>query len=143
MEDINKIAVICGGSSPEREVSINSGNGVKDALLQLGFKSDLIDYSDIQDFNDLYDYELVFIALHGFEGENGELQARLDKMNIIFTGSKSSARSNTWNKNLCKTILNENSINTPNSILLNNLKIVQIIHLIALKKSLATNLIYL
>ena len=122
MEDINKIAVICGGSSPEREVSINSGNGVKDALLQLGFKSDLIDYSDIQDFNDLYDYELVFIALHGFEGENGELQARLDKMNIIFTGSKSSACSNTWNKNLCKTILNENSINTPNSILLNNLK---------------------
>ena len=64
-------------------------------------------------------------------------------MNIIFTGSKSSACSNTWNKNLCKTILNENSINTPNSILLNNLKIVQIIHLIALKKSLATNLIYL
>ena len=118
MEDINKIAVICGGSSPEREVSINSGNGVKDALLQLGFKSDLIDYSDIQDFNDLYDYELVFIALHGFEGENGELQARLDKMNIIFTGSKSSACSNTWNKNLCKTILNENSINTPNSCLL-------------------------
>ena len=43
-------------------------------------------------------------------------------MNIIFTGSKSSACSNTWNKNLCKTILNENSINTPNSILLNNLK---------------------
>ena len=60
---------------------------LKIALLQLGFKSDLIDYSDIQDFNDLYDYELVFIALHGFEGENGELQARLDKMNIIFTGS--------------------------------------------------------
>ena len=56
MEDINKIAVICGGSSPEREVSINSGNGVNVALLQLGFKSDLIDYRDIQDFNDLYDY---------------------------------------------------------------------------------------
>ena len=67
MEDINKIAVICGGSSPEREVSIDSGKGVNVALLQLGFKSDLIDYSDIQDFNDLYDYELVFIALHGFE----------------------------------------------------------------------------
>ncbi len=122
MEDINKIAVICGGSSPEREVSINSGNGVKDALLQLGFKSNLIDYSDIDDFNDLYEYELVFIALHGFEGENGELQARLDKMNIIFTGSKSSACRNTWNKNLCKKILNENSINTPKSILLNNLQ---------------------
>ena len=122
MEDINKIAVICGGSSPEREVSINSGNGVNVALLQLGFKSDLIDYRDIQDFNDLYDYELVFIALHGFEGENGELQARLDDMNIIFTGSKSSACRNTWNKNLCKKILNENSINTPNSILLNNLQ---------------------
>ena len=43
-------------------------------------------------------------------------------MNIIFTGSKYSACINTCNKNLCKTILNENSINTPNSILLNNLK---------------------
>ena len=122
MEDINKIAVICGGSSPEREVSINSGNGVNDALLQLGFKSNLIDYSQIQDFNDLYEYELIFIALHGFEGENGELQAKLDKMNIIFTGSKSLSCRNTWNKNLCKKILNENFINTPNSILLNNLQ---------------------
>ena len=46
------------------------------------------DYSDIQDFNDLYDYELVFIALHGFEGENGELQARLDKMNIILKDAR-------------------------------------------------------
>ena len=70
----------------------------------------------------MYDYELVFIVLHGFEGENGELQARLDDMNIVFTGSKSSACRNTWNKNLCKKILNENSINTPNSILLNNLQ---------------------
>ena len=64
MEDINKIAVICGGSSPEREVSINSGNGVKDALLQLGFKSDLIDYSDIQDFND---YKTSFLMAFNFK----------------------------------------------------------------------------
>ena len=39
MDDIKKIAVICGGSSPEREISLQSGNGVGNALIELGISN--------------------------------------------------------------------------------------------------------
>ena len=71
MEEIKNIAVIYGGSSSERDVSLQSGEGVFNALNQLGYQAELIDYNDLNNFEILKKNDLVFIALHGFEGEGG------------------------------------------------------------------------
>ena len=53
MGKINNIAVIYGGTSSEREISIKSGNGVHDALIDLGYQSKLIDFRDLEYIDDL------------------------------------------------------------------------------------------
>ena len=116
MGKINNIAVIYGGTSSEREISIKSGKGVHDALIDLGYQSKLIDFRDLEYIDELKIYDFVFIALHGFEGEGGFLQKELDKLNIMYSGSGPAACANTWDKGLTKKILDLNKINTPNSI---------------------------
>jgi len=116
MVEINKIAVLCGGSSSEREISLQSGEGVHNAICDLGYESDLIDFKNLSNLNELKIYDFIFIALHGFEGEGGKLQKELDDLNIRYSGSGSKACANTWNKKITKKILKENNINTPISI---------------------------
>ena len=113
MGDINKIAVLYGGSSSEREISIQSGEGVYKAIIELGFVADLIDINDLEDLSELTIFDFIFIALHGFEGEGGKLQKDLDDLNILYSGSNSKACRNTWNKRLTKEILEKNNIRTP------------------------------
>ena len=48
MEKINKIAVLYGGSSSEREISIQSGEGVYKSIIELGYIADLIDINDLE-----------------------------------------------------------------------------------------------
>ena len=113
MEKLNNIVVIYGGSSSEREISLKSGRGIFDAINQLGFEAELIDYNDLDDFGFLKKYDLVFIALHGFEGEGGDFQKNLDYLGIRYTGSGPDACKSSWDKHICKSILRENDINTP------------------------------
>ena len=122
MDDIKKIAVICGGTSTEREISIQSGNGVMNALIELGHDASIIDFKEIDDLNTLKNFDLVFIALHGFEGEGGELQDGLDNLGIKYTGSGTIGCKNTWNKTICKNILFKKNIRTPKGITLNSLE---------------------
>ena len=107
------IAVLCGGSSSEREISILSGKGVYKAIIEFGYESELIEFDDLNNLEELKNYDFVFIALHGFEGEGGLLQKKLDDLNIPYTGSNSEACKNTWNKKLTKEILEKNNIKTP------------------------------
>ena len=116
MGSLNKIAVLYGGSSSEREVSIQSGMGVHNAICDLGYESDLIDFKDLNNLYELKIYDFIFIALHGFEGEAGKLQRDLDDLNILYSGSGSDACMKTWNKKVTKEILKENNINTPISL---------------------------
>ena len=116
MGSINTIAVLYGGSSSEREVSIQSGMGVHNAICDLGYESDLIDFKDLNNLNELKIFDFIFIALHGFEGESGKLQKDLNDLNILYSGSGPAACSKTWNKKITKKILKENDINTPISI---------------------------
>ena len=109
MGNINKIAVLYGGSSSEREVSIQSGRGVHNAICDLGYESDLIDFKDLNNLNELKIYDFIFIALHGFEGESGKLQKDLDDLNIKYSGSSPEACRKTWNKKITKKILKENN----------------------------------
>ena len=83
-----KIAVLYGGNSAEREVSLRSGNAIFNALVSSGFNAELIDtkgfcLSELANKN----IDRVFIALHGRGGEDGCLQGALEYMNIPYTGS--------------------------------------------------------
>ena len=113
MEEIKKIIVICGGSSSEREISLQSGKGVYDALKKLGYETTIVDFKTTSDFNIFKTYDLIFIALHGFEGEGGNLQEKFDDLSIPYTGSGPEACRNTWDKNTCKTILKAHNVMTP------------------------------
>ena len=113
MEEIKKVAVLCGGSSSEREISLQSGQGVYEAIYNLGYESDLIDFKDLSNLKELKIYDFIFIVLHGFEGEGGKLQKDLEDLNILYSGSNSKACRNTWNKRLTKEILEKNNIRTP------------------------------
>ena len=113
MEEIKKVAVLCGGSSSEREISLQSGQGVYEAICNLGYESDLIDFKDLSNLKELKIYDFIFIVLHGFEGEGGKLQKDLEDLNILYSGSNSKACRNTWNKRLTKEILEKNNIRTP------------------------------
>ncbi|MDO4988140.1 MAG: D-alanine--D-alanine ligase [Synergistes sp.] len=89
-----KIIVLCGGTSPEREVSLNSGKAVGDALREFGHDAEVVDITSICEFlSDRKNYKAdgVFIALHGGWGEDGRLQAALEAFEIPFTGSGSAA----------------------------------------------------
>ena len=113
MEKIDKIAVLYGGSSSEREISIQSGEGVYKSIIELGYIADLIEINDLEEISELRVYDFIFIALHGFEGEGGQIQKNLDDLNILYSGSGSKCCKNTWNKKLTKQILEQNNINTP------------------------------
>jgi D-alanine-D-alanine ligase len=83
-----KLAVLYGGNSAEREVSLNSGQAVAQGLRQAGFEVELIDtkgfcLTDLTKRN----IDRVFIALHGRGGEDGCVQGALQYMGIPYTGS--------------------------------------------------------
>ena len=122
MENIKNVAVLYGGSSAEREVSLKSGRGVAKGLSDLGIKSTLFDFSNLNNFSQLQDFDISFIALHGHEGEGGLLQKTLDSKNIKYTGSGEVACSKTWNKRICKELLFKENINTPKWVSIDNLK---------------------
>lgn len=83
-----KIAVLYGGNSAEREVSLNSGKAVAKGLTQAGFNVVLFDTKDLK-LSDLTAQKIdrVFIALHGRGGEDGCVQGALEYLNIPYTGS--------------------------------------------------------
>ncbi|TWV83896.1 D-alanine--D-alanine ligase [Moraxella sp. VT-16-12] len=80
-----KVAVVCGGTSSEREVSLNSGKAVLNALLSKGVDAHHFDPKDT-DISKLRDYDRVFNVLHGTFGEDGGLQGVLDGFEIPYTG---------------------------------------------------------
>jgi D-alanine-D-alanine ligase len=83
-----KLAVLYGGDSAEREVSLHSGKAVAEGLRLAGFEVDLIDTKGFC-LTDLVkrDIDRVFIALHGRGGEDGCVQGALQYMGIPYTGS--------------------------------------------------------
>jgi len=82
------IAVLYGGNSAEREVSLNSGKAIAQGLEQAGFNVVLIDTQETP-LTELVAQNIkrVFIALHGRGGEDGCLQGALEYMGIAYTGS--------------------------------------------------------
>lgn len=81
-----KVAVLFGGTSAEREVSLNSGSRVLAALQGQGIDAHPFDPAE-QPLDALKGYDRAFVALHGRHGEDGTIQGALELMHIPYTGS--------------------------------------------------------
>jgi D-alanine-D-alanine ligase len=86
MSGLGKVAVLFGGTSAEREVSLNSGSRVLAALQGQGIDAHPFDPAT-QTLDDLKGYDRAFIALHGRHGEDGTIQGALEVMHLPYTGS--------------------------------------------------------
>ena len=84
-----KVAVLRGGCSGEREVSLASGAAVAEALRSVGFQVTELDPAEKDDLIDLIhnDYDVAFLALHGRGGEDGTIQGFLETIGLPYTGS--------------------------------------------------------
>lgn len=98
-----KIAVLMGGTSAEREVSLNSGQAVTSALREAGFDAEPIDTRDVAIINlKELGFTKVFITLHGRGGEDGSLQGLLEHLSLPYTGSGVMASAIAMDKLRCK-----------------------------------------
>ena len=79
--DFGKVAVLLGGNSAEREVSLNSGQAVLEALLAQGITAEAFDPST-RSITELTQYDRAFIVLHGRGGEDGQIQGLLEWLTI-------------------------------------------------------------
>jgi D-alanine-D-alanine ligase len=86
MNGFGRVAVLFGGTSAEREVSLNSGSRVLAALQGQGIDAHPFDPAE-QPLDALKGYDRAFIALHGRHGEDGTIQGALEVMHIPYTGS--------------------------------------------------------
>ncbi|MES2580960.1 MAG: D-alanine--D-alanine ligase [Pseudomonadota bacterium] len=86
MKKFGKVAVLFGGKSGEREVSIKSGSAVLAALKRQGVNAVAFDPAT-EALSELSRFDRVFISLHGRFGEDGTIQGALELMDIPFTGS--------------------------------------------------------
>jgi D-alanine-D-alanine ligase len=83
---LGKVAVLLGGRSGEREVSLKSGAAILAALQRKGVDAHAFDPAE-RPLHDLEGFDRVFIALHGRYGEDGTIQGALELMGIPYTGS--------------------------------------------------------
>ena len=112
VKKLGKVAVLMGGCSAEREISLQSGKAVLEALVSVGVDAVGVDGKDL-DCNDLRDYDRVFIALHGRGGEDGSIQGALEHLGIPYTGSAVLASALAMDKIRCKQLWTGIGLSTP------------------------------
>ncbi|EAM8864036.1 D-alanine--D-alanine ligase [Salmonella enterica] len=81
-----KVAVLLGGKSAEREVSLDSGAAVLEALVRSGVNAEAFDPQE-RSVTELVNYDRAFIVLHGRGGEDGQIQGALEWLNVPYTGT--------------------------------------------------------
>lgn len=129
-----KIAIIMGGNSAERTVSIKSANTIYDNIDTLYYDAYKVEHVennifnvklkhekikvDIADFsfkyqNEKINFDLAFIMIHGDPGENGELCSYFEKINIPYNSCNKSVSQLTFNKKLCNQTLEKIGYNVP------------------------------
>ncbi len=112
-----RIGVLCGGQSSEREVSLRSGQGVREALARQGFEVVAIDPGlDLVGQLHQAGVDVAFNALHGGEGEDGTIPALLDYAGIPYTGSGMLGSALAMNKVQTKRLLQAAGLPTPDFI---------------------------
>ncbi len=116
--NLGKVAVLMGGRSAEREVSLMSGSGVLKALQDSGVHAQSFDPAE-RDLGDLKKegFDRCFIALHGRYGEDGCVQGALELLGIPYTGSGVMASSIAMDKVMTKRVWLAEGLPTPRYVL--------------------------
>jgi D-alanine-D-alanine ligase len=114
---LGKVAVLFGGTSAEREISIMSGTGVLNALVSQGVDAHAFDPAG-RDLGDLKKdgYARCFIALHGRHGEDGSVQGALELLGIPYTGSGVMASAIAMDKVMTKRVWIAEGLPTPKHV---------------------------
>lgn len=109
-----RVLVVCGGCSAEREVSVESGRAVEQALQEAGHVTGIWDPAErpVSSLNPA-DWDVVFPALHGTGGEDGVLYQRLEEFGLHWVGCSVAGSALTFDKSLTRTRLLQHGIPVP------------------------------
>lgn len=110
-----KVLILLGGDSPEREVSLRSGEAVSEAAQAAGHL--VHEYDPIHGYDGLDEFigkvDAVLPIIHGVNGEDGSLQAQLEKRGFKFLGADSAVSKHCFDKIAFKKIISKEGFNTP------------------------------
>ncbi len=113
------VAVLSGGTSLEREVSLRSGRRVQDALSDRGYRVTGLDVdAHLVHTLDEGDFDVAFLALHGSAGEDGTIQSLLELVGMPYTGPDVLASSLAWNKPIAQGLYRRAGIHVPDHVVL-------------------------
>ena len=115
-----KVAVLAGGRTPERDVSLRSGHRVAHALTERGFDAFVLDPGEAPLVEALRERtpDICYLALHGKEGEDGTVQRLLDLLEIPYTGTAPFDCEVAFDKILAKDALARAGVSTPNWVVI-------------------------
>lgn len=124
-----RIAVLYGGDSAEREVSLHSGLAISAALRRRGHEVSLVDMTDrLFQRGDLSAFigpdrpDLAFLAVHGTHAEDGAIQGLLELLHIPYTGSGIQASAIAMDKAMTKRVLQQQGIRVPRGVHLTDME---------------------
>jgi D-alanine-D-alanine ligase len=108
------VAVLAGGLSLEREVSLRSGRRVAEALTDRGHHVTRLDLDDglVRTLAEGA-FDVAFLALHGKAGEDGTIQGLLELLDLPYTGPDATASALAWDKGVCKGMWSRAGLDTP------------------------------
>ena len=109
---MRSVIILYGGDSIESEISLQSAYGIIKNIDKTKFSATMQDIKDF-DVKSMNKEALIFIAVHGKDGEDGTTQKLLSKNNIKFTGSDEISTKKCWDKISSKILMVENEIPTP------------------------------
>lgn len=114
------VALLAGGKSGEREVSLVSGKAVYEALIEAGFSVTQIDPANKKDLVKLVEgsFDVAFLALHGKLGEDGTIQGMLEILGVPYTGPGVWSSATAIDKAKTKVVYERVGVPTPKSVLL-------------------------
>ncbi|MFC5724141.1 D-alanine--D-alanine ligase [Streptomyces gamaensis] len=119
MSDLNRVVVIAGGLSPEREVSLRSGARVTDALRRTGVEVELRDVDkDLLPALAQDPPGVVWPVLHGIAGEDGAIKEVLELAGVPYVGARPHACRTAFDKTTAKAVLQRAGLLTPESVTL-------------------------
>jgi D-alanine-D-alanine ligase len=115
-----RIAIVAGGRTPERDVSLRGGHRIATALTSLGHDTWIVDPAERKLVEALRERpaELCWLALHGKEGEDGTVQRLLDLEQVPYTGTRALDCELTFDKVLAKDVLRRANVPTPDWVVI-------------------------
>ncbi len=113
-----RVALLCGGDSPEREVSLKGGTAVKKALISRGYEVEVFDPP--ADLPKLAmragEFDLAFLVLHGPGGEDGTIQGFLESLGLPYQGAGVLGSALAMDKAVSKLLYRENGLEVPRAL---------------------------